>query len=792
MQMIRSIAFVAASCGCVFAAAAQQQIPSQPSPTPAPASPVSPSSMESGKSSATSNVNSLDVKTDHADASKADLPAIVPGNRKVVGLALEGGGALGLAHVGVLKWLEDNHIPVDRLAGTSMGALMGSLYASGKSPAEIEAIAESGAFVNIFTIETPYTDVSFRRREDRRELPQAIDIGLKGGPSLRNSLIADSGLNGFLDKVLFRYDSAPVRYDSLPIPFRCVSTDLNTMEPVVFEGGPLPQAVRASISIPGVFSPVEYKGHYLVDGAIMDNLPTDIVREDLRADVVIGVQLDASTFTESDVSSIVSVFARAFAAGTARNEKLGEKGSDILIHVESGKFSTGDYAKAKELIALGYAATEKQRDALKQFALSDDDWKLYLAARESRIRPEPAVLQAVNVEGGSAGAQQLVHIDLKPLEGQPLDPGKMNVALRRVQGNGTYQASYETFHNEAQSPVDGTASLGPDNGVKVRLTPVKSGPPFLLFGLDVSAENSNVTRTTFDFRLLNTNFGGYDSELRTDVRLGFLTQVSSEYYHVIKPSGYYVEPQIGIFRQPVYLWQNQVRISEHLEQQAGGGLEVGRTFNRSLQLSANYKAQVIRWHPVSGDDGTPVVSGTAQTAVMHLSYDTRIAGVLSDKGFRLDLKAGGIFDTVDSHTAPIFQGRFSKAMFVSKSNAISFNEEVNTYLKRSVTEPLKFTVGGPLRLSASSVDEYRGTDDFLTRAAYARRIATLPSGYGEGLYTSFAYEGAEIWDPAKRTTLRQDGAITLIGVTPFGAVTLGGSVGDAGRRKIFFTYGRLF
>jgi NTE family protein len=168
--------------------------------------------------------------------------------------------------------MEDNHIPIDRIAGTSMGAMIGGMYASGHSPAELKQIAASDVFRAVFAMETPYIDASFRRREDRRELPQAIPFGLRGGVSLRNAVLVDAGLNEFLAENLNRYNRSDLSYDSLPIPFRCVATDLNSMQQVVFAGGPMPEAIHASIAIPGVFSPVKYDDHYLVDGAIMDNL----------------------------------------------------------------------------------------------------------------------------------------------------------------------------------------------------------------------------------------------------------------------------------------------------------------------------------------------------------------------------------------------------------------------------------------------------------------------------------------------------------------------------------------
>src|ERR1035438_5876159 len=187
----------------------------------------------------------------------APLPAAVPPGRPVIGVALEGGGALGMAHIGVLQWLEEHHIPVDRLSGTSMGALVGALYASGHSPVEMRTLAESDAFNSVFTLQTPYVDSSFRRRQDRRQVPTIAMLGLKHKPALRNALRTDRGVDEFLTTNMLDYNSRELDYNRTPIPFRCVATDLNTLQSVTFAAGPLPQAVRASISIPGVFPPVQ-------------------------------------------------------------------------------------------------------------------------------------------------------------------------------------------------------------------------------------------------------------------------------------------------------------------------------------------------------------------------------------------------------------------------------------------------------------------------------------------------------------------------------------------------------
>jgi NTE family protein len=760
---------------------APQQIATKPSQVKA----------NSGEPSATSSVSSARLKTGHAPADPALLPAITPQGRPVIGLALEGGGALGLAHIGVLEWLEEHHVPVDRIAGTSMGALVAGLYASGKSPAEIQRIAASDAFKNVFALQTPYASEDFRRREDRTELPQGFELGLKGGPSLRNAALIDSGLVAFLDKNLALYNQTGLRFDNLPIPFRCVATDLNTLEPVVFDGGPMPQALRASISIPGVFSPVEYQGQYLVDGAILDNLPTDIVKQDLRADVVIGVHLQSTSFSSTDVSSIVGVFARAYEAGTARTERAGEALADVLITTKTSSFSTSDYAGAAALIHAGYVAAEARRSALERYALSDADWQTYLKVRASRKSSSSPVLNVVRVQGGDPGAQARVQTDLARLKGQPINAPAITTALERVQGNGTYQASVETLGAENPAPADRAQGEGPQTGVLVRLTPVRNGPPFLLFGADITADSSNVTRTTFDFRVIDQNVGGFGSEVRTDVRVGFLTLASTEYYHLLSQSGYFVQPHIGVLRTPVYLWQDQQRISERLLQQAGGGLDVGRTFNQKLQLSLRYRAEVTRWHLVDGQDGTPSVSGTAQTAIGHLVYDSRDSGTISPHGTLVMASAGSLFNTIGSRTAPLIEASVGHS-FPLPGGILGVSAEGNTYFRRDVAEPFRFTLGGPLRLSASSIEEFRGTDNYLARTGYLHRISALPFGVGQGLYATFGYEAGEIWSPEQRAILRQDGFLTGLADTPIGVLQVGGSIGDAGHRKIFFSYGRVF
>jgi NTE family protein len=745
-----------------------------------------------------------------ASPPQAPLPAVVPGNRPAIGLALEGGDALGLAHVGVIQWFEDHRIPIDRVAGTSMGALVGGLYASGHSPAEMRALATGKDITKVFTLQTPYVDSSFRRRQDRRQTPTALSVGLAHGPSLSSSLLTDHGVNLFLTDNLLGYNRTQLDFNRLPIPFRCVATDLDTFQAVTFSSGPLPRAVRASISLPAVFPPVQASnGHFLADGGIVDNLPTDVLRDELHAQIVIAVRLEDAALAPSDVSSLIGVLNRAFSAGIVQNVERSLHLADIVVTVPVGKFSSTDYTKGGQLIEQGYLAAEANRATLLPYALNDRDWAAYLADREGRRFAEPGILRQVRVDGGDPGAQQQVLSDTKPLVGKDIAPAKILDALKPVQADGVYSATYQTFAappaaDNAPAPANHATMSdadknSADTGILVHLSKDPSGPPYLLIGPDLAAQTSNVTRAELNLRLVDQNLGGYGSELRANADLGYMTAVNAEYYRLLTPGGFFIQPSSGLVRAPVYIWANQKRVAERLLQNLDAGVEFGRTIGNSMQVSAGWRAEDTRWSLTTGSGGGPYVSGTAQEGLLHIDIDKETSGTVSPSGFRLNASAGALYhasggagSSTVSVNAPLVMASAARTWLWRDKNIFGITGDINSYLRANVAEPYRFTLGGPRRLSASSVDEYRGTDTYLARAAYLHRIAALPTGLGQGLYAVFGYEGGEIWSPESKAILRQDGTAGLLAATPLGSISVGGSVGDAGHRKFFITVGRLF
>ena len=719
----------------------------------------------------------------------------VPSTRPVIGIALEGGGALGLAHVGVMQWMDDHHVPIDRIAGTSMGALVGALYASGATSRDVASLAKGSVFSELFTLKPSIAQLSYRRREDRSELPGALTFGLKRGLSVGSGLIADNQLNAFLTKELVAYASTDLSYDDLPIPFRCVSTDLNTLQPKVFDGGPLPFAVRSSISIPGIFPPVHLNGHILIDGATVDNLPIDVLRQEFHPDVVISVYLGDSSFVEADATSLASVFGRALSAGASRNVALTRPMADIEIAPAITQLSVTDFAKADVLIKAGYIAAEGQRDKLLRYALNDADWTSYKADLASRRRRPPVRIDTVQIDDPNNVGSPLLTARADKLQEKAFNQKQAEALVSDIRGEGALDAYYSTFRSPAASPgVTGSPAADGDNGIVIHLRPDREGPPYLLFGTDIGAMNANVTNVVFKARIVDENLGGYGSELRTDLMLGYLTRMGGEYYKPIASTSFFIQPHAAYLREPIYLWASQKRVSERLFQRAGGGLDLGFTANKNLQLAAVYQASTIRWVLKEGVDHspTPHASGLTQTIGGHLVFNNRTAEIASPTGSRIDLTAGYLLHSVNSAQTPFMNLKVRQSVHLGNSDLLTLTASADTYFRHSVADPLRFTLGGPMRLSASSVDEFRGTDTVLAQAMVLHRIANLPTGLGQGIFLATGYEVGSVWSPEQRSFLRQDGILGVLLNTPIGVITMGGSVGDAGHRKAFVTLGRLF
>ncbi len=708
-------------------------------------------------------------------------PKDLPKNRPVIGLALGGGGAPAMSEIGVLQWFEDHRIPVDVIAGTSMGSIISALYATGHTPEEMKQILTEDSINSVFRFNQAYSAQSFRRREDSRDIPNGITVGLKHGVGLRNSLLTEAGLNELLEKQFLRYNDA-VDFNNLPIPFRCQATDLTDAKTVTFARGSLRDAVLASASIPGVFRPFQMDGHDYVDGAILENLPTPQVKA-MGANVVLAVSLKLAPVGNGDLNNILGVLQRAFAVGIEVNEERDRKLANVVITPDVSAFNAASYNKVYQLAAQGYAAAEANKAVLLKYSLPEDEWQQYLAERNARLHGPPGTVLRVEVDAPNPAVKAAAERLFAPLVGEPMDTDRIAALLSQLRSDGRYDADY---------------TVGYDRNVRGRpiiLVGVKdkpTGPPFLLAGFNLEAQTAGVTRATINTILLYQDLGGYGSEWRTHIDFGFLTRVQTEYYRKINWAGFFVAPRGNLTRTPYYIYSGSTRLSERLDQNAGGGADFGWSDGRNQEIRAGWQLENVRWYVTTGFDGMPEYRGNAQTARVQYIYDSRDRALVPEFGIRSQTDIGYLYATPNSPSAPQLFSQLSFSHTFSKKNVLLMNMEGGTMLNRDVAQPFRFTLGGPLRLSASSIDQYRGTDYFLVTPGYLRRIKSLPAPLNTSLYVGGFYEAGQMRAPDASTITRQDVYFGLYAETPLGLISFGPAIGTNDERKLVFTIGRFF
>jgi len=751
-----------------------------------------------------------------------------------------------MSEIGVLQWFEEHHIPIDMIAGTSMGCMVSALYSSGKIIPELKIVMNDDVFSSVFSLRTSYKNLNYRRREDARALPNAISVGLKHGISFRNSVLVDQGLNAFLDRQFLSYNDR-TDFNTLPIPLRCKATDLTDARSVTFARGSLPDAVRASVSIPGVYPPLQLNGHEFVDGAVLENLPTQTIQT-MKADVVLAVSLPLSTVGTGDLNSLLGVLGRSFSVAVEANERRSRELAAIVIEPDVKGFTATDYLKTPALAERGYQAAEAHKAQLLPYAVDDQQWTAYLAQRVARIPGAPGTLLQVHVKAPNQQVTRAVQQSFLPIIDKPVDSLTIEARVNQIRSDGRYDADYTVGYESTASPspfrptaasppLPGAAPPPVPNGVPspafnsahnptpdpdrltssnvisnssssgvgnvrpvvtVTITDKTTGPPFLELGANIEAQTGGVTRATLEGILLNQDLGGYGSELRTHIKLGFLTELNSEYYRRLATlgrttGGLFLAPQLLLHREPFYIYQNQHRISERQLQHAGGGVDLGWSDQRIQELRLGWQMGQERWQEETGTDpfAPPNLIGSMQRARIKYVYDNQDRALVPQFGFRVDTEAAYLYNAIASPNTAQFTSKISYSHQVS-SDIFIMAAEGGTMFNRNVAQPFRFTLGGPLRLTASAIDEYRGTDYFLLEPAFLRRVATLPAPLGQSIYLGAAYEVGQMRAPDATTLTRQDVFFGIVAETPLGIVTMAPAIGDDGHRKFVFTLGKLF
>lgn len=420
--------------------------------------------------------------------------------RPRIGVAFGGGSARGLAHVGVVRWFEEHRIPIDVVAGTSMGGLIGGAYSSGMSADELSALLENTDWDEMFGSST-FRFKNVRRKEDARAYPSRIEFGLRRGIALPTALNSGQQVDFLLARIAGPYGTL-ASFDDLPTPFRALAVDLISARQVVLDKGSLASAMRATMSLPGVFPPVEREGLVLVDGGAMNNVPADVVRA-MGADVVIAINVGYMGDTRKVSRTVTGLMGGTVDVMMQANTRVAMKSADIIINPPLKGFGSLDWRRSADLAKEGYVAAEATKEKLLPLAIGQIEWAAYQEERQARRKSTWPVPRFINVKGAVASDKARIEEVLTPRVAQPLDVDGLEADLETLAG----LDRYETVGWELDE-VDGQP------GIRVEARPKSYAPPFLMLGVNLENTTSNDFTFQLAARYLTFDLAGSGSELR--------------------------------------------------------------------------------------------------------------------------------------------------------------------------------------------------------------------------------------------------------------------------------------
>ncbi|MBL8862453.1 MAG: patatin-like phospholipase family protein [Planctomycetes bacterium] len=715
-------------------------------------------------------------------------PQPAPGSRPRVGLVLSGGGARGAAHVGVIEVLEEARIPVDFVVGTSMGAIVGGLYAAGASPAELRATIEKVDWITLFDDEPPREHLTWRRREEDRDFLVAIEAGWKdGGLSVPRGVVQGLKIEPLFRNLTIRAHDAP-DFDALPLPFRAVAMDLATGERVVLRDGDLAEALRASMSIAGAFAPVERDGRELVDGGYVDNLPISVALE-LGADVVIAV--DVGTPPESDVRKIGSFLTVAsqvqdvvVQSGRERARAL-LRPQDVLVEPALGSITFASFDRSVAAADIGRQAALARTDALASLSVSEAEWARFVARQRAPARP-PQALARVRLENRSSLADAVIEARIEGLGLRELDPEQVDRDLARLAGMGIFdRVDYRT-----EPDAEGRTEL-------VYSVREKSwGPTYLRFGLGLYDDFQGAGRYALGIGWTTVPFSGTGAEWRTEFSIGTPLRIATELWIPLDSGLRWFVAPLGSYEKRNYDLDDDPEIrGEVLTETWEVGADVGRVLADWGELRVGVRR---------GDDSNTLhrtVGGSTDTDLEMGSFVGRFAWDTLDlpdfprEGLVGSVRALAAVDALGSDES--FESVLLSANgFTSFGDTtIGFGLEAGTSFDDELPVSRSFFLGGFGRLSGSPPESQSGDRVLLARVVAWQALSNERSLLGFPLFLGATLEAGHTWAQSNSVDLDElqlGGSLFVACDTPLGPAALSLGATDGTGAGLALVFGRLY
>jgi NTE family protein len=726
--------------------------------------------------------------------SAASWAAPDPATRPRICLVLSGGGARGMAHIGVLKILEDLKIPLDCIAGTSMGAIVGGLYASGMTAREIDANMRSLDWQEAFHDAPPRRDLAFRRKQDDRNFLVRLPLGLKHGTILLpKGFIQGQKLQETLRQLTLPFSNS-TDFDLLPTPFRAVATDLETGHAVLLDRGDLAIAMRASMSAPGVFAPVESNGRLLVDGGLAENLPINVARA-MHADILIVSDVSFPLQPRAALDSALSISNQMLAILLRKDsdrQRASLSPQDILIEPNLGSATVTDFTSPSAVIARGEDAARAAIAKLSAYGVGDDAYREYLARRGAR-EPGLPPIKFVRVDEQSKRYEKTIMAEMQPLLGKPLDLDQVGKRITELYGLGNFETLDYTL-------VDQGEGADQESGLEVRARRKSWGPNYLRFGLNLEDDFQGNSRYNAAVRFILTEINELGAENLTDLQIGSDPKIVSEFYQPLDASRtWFVAPSARVEARDLPIYTKNFEVADFRDREAEADVDVGRNLGNWGEIRAGLHRINGLTHVRFGDPALVEHQYNNGEMFFKFSYD-RLDNVhfpREGQTFTLQWDANrtnlGADVASDKVTADWLmarsRGRNTVLLWTSAGSKLDGDYKPNAL-------PEFYSLGGFFNLSGLAPNSLIGPHYAIARAIYFRKIGRGGEGFFEfPAYLGMSLELGNTWaqrGDIRFASARKDASLFLAFDTFLGPVYLGSGYDTAGNAAFYLVLGRTF
>ena len=733
-----------------------------------------------------------------AELPAAATPAIDPGRPLRIGLVLSGGGARGMAHVGVLKVLDDLQLHVDAIAGTSMGAVVGGLYASGMPARDIETLLDSAEWQEAFRDQPPRNDLNFRRKEEDREFLVDLPLGIQGRElRIPKGLLQEQKLTQLLRKVTLPV-AGVADFDRLQTPFRAVATDLETGATVVMGSGDLATALRASMSAPGVFAPVEWDGRLLVDGGLVENLPIDVART-MNVDVLIVVDAGFPLQPRSRLNSLTSISNQSLAILVRRDverQRATLTPQDVLIQPALGERSSYDFRSVATAVEAGEVAARIAQSRLVSLVVAPRP-ATSSPAPLAPAAPAPAnaalasaglpVVQYIAAEPGSERYLPLMKQTFADQVGKPLDPALVAHRLTTIYGTGNFEV---LDYRLVQSP-QGT------EGLMFTAHRNSWGPNYLRLGLSLQDDFQGNSIFNAAARASFTELNPLGAEMLVDARVGAAPRGALEFYQPLSPERtWFIAPRLQAEAHDVPQLQNGDIIGEYRVRNFDYGLDFGREFGNWGEVRAGLMDTRGSTYVRFGDFSVPEESYHMPAGFLRFNYDSLDSANFPRSGQALSLGVRTEFPGSGAAGSDLAIADWRGAWSYGKNTLIAWMSGGSTVGGSDTNVREYFLLGGFLNLSGLATQSLAGPNFAIARGMYLRNVGTGGEGILEvPAYVGLSVELGNVWDQRSAisaSSARRDASVFFGADTYIGPAYLAVGYDEGGTTALYLYLGRSF